>query len=332
MALSRLTLSFDLDAPGHHIGDLRLRWSDNQMPLGYYPIPVISIHGGPGPRVLILGGTHGDEFEGPAAIMRLAQNLTPADLAGQVILIPALNAPALRASARVSPLDGANLNRAFPGDPDGGPTAMLAHYIETVCLPRCAAVIDLHSGGKASVFAPCTLATQTADPALYAQNLALARAFGLPLIWRLGALNDNRSVNSAAERQGIPMIATELGGGGGLDPHLTDQAEAGLRRCLQALGLLPGTCPPRDARIVELAEASDTLYAPATGLFDRALSAGDRVRAGAHAGWFHYVTEPERPSVALQVKADGVVLAHSNRGLVARGDLLLLMARDVAAP
>ena len=185
---SRLQLAIDLDGPGRCIGDLMLRWSDNANPLGYHPIPIISIRGGDGPVVLIIGGTHGDEFEGPAAIMRLAQKLAPDALSGQVILIPALCAPALAAASRVSPLDGANLNRAFPGDPDGGPTAMLAHFVETVLMPRCDAVIDLHSGGMAAFFQPCALATRTADASLYGRNLDLARAFGLPLIWVLGSI------------------------------------------------------------------------------------------------------------------------------------------------
>ncbi|NKB53130.1 MAG: hypothetical protein GKR97_13060 [Rhizobiaceae bacterium] len=152
MPTSRLVLDLDLKAPGKQIGDLMLRWSDNSNPLGYHPIPVISIRGGDGPVMLVTGATHGDEFEGPAAMMRLVQQLNPDELKGQVILIPALNAPALSASSRVSPLDGANLNRAFPGDPDGGPTAMIADFVETELLPLCDAAIDLHSGGKASFF------------------------------------------------------------------------------------------------------------------------------------------------------------------------------------
>ncbi|MFK7765368.1 MAG: succinylglutamate desuccinylase/aspartoacylase family protein [Roseobacter sp.] len=72
MSPTRLMPQIDLSAPGKHVGDLVLPWSDNRVPLGFYPIPVVSIKGGAGPRVLITGGTHGDEFEGPAAIMRLA--------------------------------------------------------------------------------------------------------------------------------------------------------------------------------------------------------------------------------------------------------------------
>jgi predicted deacylase len=325
---SRLQASVDLSAPGRHTGDLMLKYSDNSCPLGYHPIPVVSIKGRDGPVVLITGGSHGDEFEGPAAIMRLAGRLSPADLLGQIILMPALNAPAVSASARVSPLDGANLNRAFPGDADGGPTAMIADYIEGLLL-CCDGAIDLHSGGKASFFAPSALARQTADPGLRAQNLALARAFGLPLIWELGGQNDDRTFNAAAERAGIPMIATELGGGGGVDPAITDAAEAGLIRALTHLGALPGTTELANPRRVEIRSHSHTLHAPADGIFDRAISAGSDVRAGDLAGQFHFVLEPERASKPVVFPSDGFVLAHTARGFVKRGDLLALVAQDV---
>lgn len=329
-AQSRIKMTIDLDAPGRHAGDLMLRWSDNANPLGYYPVPIISIKGGNGPVVLIIGGTHGDEFEGPAAIMRLAQHLSPRTLQGQVILLPALNAPAVAQSSRVNPMDGENLNRAFPGDVDGGPTAMLAHFVETVLMPRCDAVIDLHSGGKASFFQPCALATRTADADLYQRNMALAHAFGLPLIWVLGVNNDNRSINSAAERAGVPAISAELGGGGGSDPAITDQAEKGLMGCLDHLDLIEARTPRHQtARTVEAVSVHHSIYAPATGLFDRAVKAGQGIEAGQRAGWFHFVTEAERPSVTLTFPAPGMILAHSNRGMVHRGDLLALVVSDV---
>ena len=327
---SRLHLTTDLDAPGRNTGDLMLKWSDNSIPLGYHPIPVISLRGKPGPTVVILGGTHGDEFEGPAAILRLLQNLDPSTLTGQVILIPALNAPAMQASARVSPLDGQNLNRAFPGEVNGGPTAMLAHFVETELFAHVDAAIDLHSGGKASVFEPCALAARTDDADLTAANMDLARAFGLPLIWVLGAHNDNRSVNAAAARARIPMIAAELGGGGGVDPDITDLAETGLMRCLRYLGVLPGELPaPTAARCVEIADPLHTVYAPADGLFDRRCAAGQHVATGAPVGALHFPAEPERTPIDLAFSASGYILAHGNRGMVRRGDLLALIVQPV---
>lgn len=308
-----------------------MRWSDNANPLGYHPIPVISIKGGAGPTVLVIGGTHGDEFEGPSAIMRLARRLAPDVVSGQLILMPALNAPAVAASSRVSPLDDGNLNRAFPGDADGGPTAMLAHFVETVLLPRCDAVIDLHSGGKASFFQSCVLATRTADRGLYDRNLELARAFGLPLVWVLGANNDNRSVNSAAERAGVAMIAAELGGGGGSDPDIAEQAERGLLQCLGHLGVLDAPAAPHgEQRRIEIASPLHSLYAPADGLFDRLVRAGQDVEEGQTAGWLHHLSEPDRPSRRLTFPHSGFVLAHTCRGMVRRGEMLALVVRDVA--
>ena len=327
---SSVKLTTDLTAAGRQFGDAMLRWSDNSNPLGYHPVPVISLKGGDGPVLLLIGGTHGDEFEGPSAIMRLVNQLDAAQMQGQVIAIPALNAPALMSSSRVSPLDGANLNRAFPGDFSGGPTAMLAHFLEAEILPRCAAVIDLHSGGKASFFQPCTLPTDTEDRALAAKNMDLAQAFGLPLIWRLGAHNDSRTVNSAAERAGVPMIATELGGGGGVDPTITDQAEAGVMNVMRHLKIVDGELTPATAqRIVEIADPNDSLYASGAGLFDRAIKAGQDVASGDFAGLFHYIGEPERITDRLSLPSDGLILAHTNRGLVSRGELLALVARDV---
>ena len=327
---SRVTLTTNLTQPGRHFGDAMLRWSDNSNPLGYHPVPVVSIRGAPGKTLLLTGATHGDEFEGPSAIMRLIQKLKPEQLTGQVIAIPALNAPALAATSRVTPLDGANLNRAFPGDAAGGPTAMLAHWLESEILPLCDAAVDLHSGGKASFFQPCSLPTNSADPDLARRNMELARAFGLPLIWRLGAHNDARSVNSAAERAGVPMIATELGGGGGVDPDITDQTEAGLMNILRLLGMADGerfAAPPQ--RIVEIADPKHSAYAPATGLFDRATRAGQDVSVGDLLGDFHFITEPERPSIKINAATSGLVLAHSNRGMVNRGELLALIVQDV---
>ena len=279
--MTRLGLTIDLQAPGRQAGDLLIPWSDNRNPLGRYPVPVIALSGRPGPCVLIMGGVHGDEFEGPAAIMRLARDLDPGALSGRLVLIPAVNAPAFAASARCSPLDGGNLNRAFPGDPDGGPTAMIADWLQTRVFPLCDAVIDLHSGGRASVFVPCTLPQLGIDPRQDAANLALARAMGLPVIWQMGAQNDNRSVNAACARAGVPCIAAELAGGGGVDPEATDRAEAGLRRVLQHLGLLaeaPPLPPEANALRVQIVDPADHVMAPARGLFDR------RCRA-ALAGW-----------------------------------------------
>lgn len=330
---SRIRCTIDLNRPGKQVGDLMLRHSDNRQPLGFYPVPVISIANAEGPSVLLIAGVHGDEFEGPAALLRLAHDLQPDDVRGRLIILPALNFPAVEASSRVSPLDDVNLNRAFPGDPNGSPSAMLAHYVEDGLIAQCDAVIDLHSGGKASVFAACSLAADYGDDPLFEKNMELAVAFGAPLVWVLGGFNDDRSVNAAATRKNVAMIAAELGGGGGCDPALTDIAEQGVRRCLHHLGVLQNGPPAGSVpRAIEISGLEQNLYAPRRGLFDRRFSAGDEVAAGQDAGVLHFVDEPDRAPQQLEFSTAGVVLAHGNRGFVERGDMLALVAQDVQPP
>ena len=85
------------------------------------------------------------------------------------------------AGARISPLDSGNLNRAFPGDPEGTPTWQIAHYIESVLLPKCTAWVDLHSGGSSMDYLPFAAFYATGDDKdLDARGDAIMRAFGAP--------------------------------------------------------------------------------------------------------------------------------------------------------
>ncbi|QBY00320.1 succinylglutamate desuccinylase [Rhodophyticola sp. CCM32] len=329
MTKSDIIPTIDLFADGKNIGDLKVKWSDNSVPLGYHAVPIISLRNGDGPVVVMFAGTHGDEFEGPSALMRLVHILDVAALTGQIIIVPSLNFPAMRASSRVSPLDGVNLNRAFPGDPLGGVTEQIAYYVETELLPLADAAVDLHSGGKASVFAACTLATQTEARGLFRRNLDLAKAFGLPLVWILNGMVDYRSLNCAAARAGVPMIATELGGGGGVDPEITNAAESGLYSVLRHVGVLDGDALATPApHLVEIKSDDHNLYATGEGIFDRVVSAGQSVKAGQTAGRLHYISEPERAPETVVFPHSGVVLAHTNRGYVQRGDMLMLVVQD----
>ena len=163
MTKTRLEVNINLHEPGKRAGDILLRWSDNARPLGVYPVPVACIVGKPGPTALLVAGIHGDEFEGPVALSQLIAEIDPDQIEGRLIILPAFNCPAVLASQRTSPLDGRNMNRSFPGDPNGGPTDMLTDFLVSVLLPEADLVIDLHAGGKASIFVTSALASRCED-------------------------------------------------------------------------------------------------------------------------------------------------------------------------
>jgi len=130
-AKSRLYPEIDFDAPGKRTGFLRLPHSVHRSAYGWVPIPIVAIANGTGPRVLLMGGNHGDEYEGQVALGKLIRALDPGEVQGRIIILPSANFPAAMAGSRTSPIDQGNLNRSFPGDPDGGPTAQIAYYIES---------------------------------------------------------------------------------------------------------------------------------------------------------------------------------------------------------
>jgi len=328
--MSRISIDIPLDQPGRYLGRYHIPFSDNSQPYGHFG-PIAVLANGSGPTLLLTGGTHGDEYPGPVAIMRLIQDLDLAAIQGRLILIPALNAPAVRAAMRCSPLDGGNMNRAFPGAVDGGPTAMIADWLMTKILPLADAAIDFHAGGRVTDYAP--LAMVNGGPrSRYGDNLALARAFGTGLIWRLGALNDSRSVNGAAEQAGVPMMACELGGLGDANPAMIRIAHDGALNVMRHLGILQDGRPvPSIAqRMVESVDRANSHIAPHGGLFDPLVEIGTDVQAGDLAGWVRDPFELARAPTEIRFARSGHLAIRGTRGLVSAGDLLFGLVTDIA--
>lgn len=97
--------------------------------MGAIRLPITVIKNGEGPTIFFTGASHGDEYEGPIALSKLSTSLKAEEVQGRVIILPALNLPALRAGTRLSPIDGKNMNRIFPGSRNGTVTELIAHYV-----------------------------------------------------------------------------------------------------------------------------------------------------------------------------------------------------------
>src|SRR6266702_6171464 len=142
-------------------------------------LPIFTvIRNGEGPTALLTGGNHGDEYEGPIALSRLAATLKAADVKGRVIIVPFMNYPAFRAGSRTSPIDHGNLNRSFPGKANGTVTEKIADYFQRYLLPLADYVLDLHAGGRTLDFVPFAAVHVLPDARQQAQCEAAMRAFG----------------------------------------------------------------------------------------------------------------------------------------------------------
>ncbi len=323
---SRIRSEIDFDRDGKQVGFLRLPHSVHRSAYGWIPIPVACIRNGDGPRVLLMAGNHGDEYEGQIALANLLRALDVPDVRGRLIFLSSANFPAAMAGTRTSPIDQGNLNRSFPGSPDGGVTAQIAWYIEHVLLPQCDYVFDLHSGGSSLMYVPSALSRRHADAGRMAHALELLQAFGAPVSYITDAPpGDDLALPAAALRQGVLHMGTELAGGGTLTMTALRIAQDGIRRVLTLIGALAAgtalTATP-GTRLLQVRGPDYFVYAPDSGLFEPLVELGDEVTEGQKAGIIHFHDTPWRePSLAVFQRA-GTVLSKRIPCRTERGDCL----------
>lgn len=316
-----------LDAPGKHHGFLRLPHSRNDSAWGSVMIPITVIRGAEGPTALLTGGNHGDEYEGPVALQQLAWELEPGDVTGRVIILPFMNAPAIRAGTRVSPVDGVNMNRCFPGRPDGSVTQKIAHYIDSALVPLADIVLDYHSGGKTLDFLPYAAAHYLDDADQQAACTAAMRAFGAPWSMMMREIDAVGMFDTAVEGRGKTFVTTELGGGGTVTAVSARIAHRGALNLLRHAGILAGSVEGADdSRMLSMPDDDCFHFATGDGMIQPLADLGDMVAEGQPLARIWPVDRTGVAPVTVTAQRGGLVAARHFPGLVQTGDCLAVIA------
>jgi uncharacterized protein len=329
---TRIFTDVDYEKDGKQIGWLNLPYSVTRSAYGNLAIPVAVIKNGEGPSVLLMAGNHGDEFEGQVGLCTLIRALEPKEIRGRVIIVPGINLPAALASARVSPLDNVNFNRAFPGDPNGTPTYAIAHYVDSVLFPMVSFFLDLHSGGSSLDYVPFVSMRTSGDAALDARAMAALKAFGAPVGMVWAHTLDAGFAQTAALRHGLVSLGGEFGGGGSVSLDGLRIVDRGIRRFLAHAGCIPKESLPTETppatRVVEVRNRDYFVLAPEAGLFEPLVALGDTVAADQASGQVHFVDNPGREPVVARFRASGIVISQRHFGRVERGDCVAHLATD----
>lgn len=330
---SLIRASVDYHADGRQTGVLRLPYSHDRSAYGSIPIPVMVLKNGAGPTVLLTGGNHGDEFEGPVALMDLVRDIDLENVRGRIIVVPALNFPACLAGSRTSPIDGGNLNRSFPGKRDGTPTQILAHYIDTVLFALADYAFDCHSGGASLDYLPILFASRPADPEKKAVQDGLVEAFGAPLMMYVNGFEEDRMMSAAAAKRNVLLLFGEFGGGASANASGVEIVKHGVRRFLDRLGVakFPALEAPAISRKLRFASEELYLFAPRDGLFVRSFELGDQVRAGDVAGRLYDLNAPWLEPECIRFRSAGLAVCLRTFAKVAAGDCLGHLAVDASA-
>lgn len=323
-------LTFDLDMPGVSRGHLVVPGGSDRREL---LLPVFSLNKGEGPRLLVTGGNHGDELEGPLVARRLIEWLQKEQICGRVIVLPVLNPLAVEAWSRNTPLDGLNLNRIFPGRADGSVTQRIADAVFRVLLPMADTVFDLHSFGPRWDFPPAATTHPIADPDLMARTVRMAEAFKLPLtlVWQH---NDTVGMfDIVAQNRGKVFVCAEFGGGT-VGPNNLAIYEAGVRNAIIALGLVEGKAESstfREQKSCQTLEThpSDELKSPAAGIFEPRRSVFDEVKQGDVIGILHSMDSLTAESIDICAPGPSIVLGIASGAHVDANKLVALVARPL---
>ena len=231
-----------------------------------------------GPRILLIAGVHGDEYEGVAALHDIAGELDPQTLNGCVVVVPVANPQAFHAGTRRNPVDFGDLNRAFPGDPSGTITQRLAAVLFEEFVLGSDAFLSLHGWSKEATVIPYAeypLGQGQVVEKSKAAALHLGIEYLHPYVWPAGVLGD------AAIRHGIAAVETEVGGMGTITPEGQDITRSIILRFLEFWGVIrSGTAPPKRAGLRQKIVDHDDIFAGSAGLFRRRVEIGQQVSQG----------------------------------------------------
>ena len=324
-----ITATIPFDQDGQHHGFLQLPYSRDDSAWGSVMIPISVIRRGAGPTALLTGANHGDEYEGPIALQELALTLSPDDISGTVIIVPAFNYPAFRAGTRTSPIDKGNLNRSFPGRADGSVTEKIADYFERTLIPMADIVLDFHSGGKTLDFVPFA-ASHVLDSKQQEQAcMAAVQAFNAPYSVKLLEIDNVGMYDTAVENQGKVFVSTELGGGGSATAKAVAIARKGVRNLLIHAGILKGDSETTPTINLNMPDGDCFVFSEHAGMFEPLVDLGQPINKGdAIARVWSCERNGEEP-VVYHAKRSGILCGRHFPGLVQIGDFMAMVAVPV---
>ncbi len=325
-----ISCSLDFERDGVQHGFLKLPYSRDDSAWGAVMIPLTVVKNGNGPTALLTGGNHGDEYEGPVALSKLAQQLQAEQVCGRVIIVPFMNTPAFHAGTRTSPIDQGNLNRSFPGRPDGSVTEKIADYFRRTLLPLADIVLDIHSGGRTLDFLPFAACHVLPDKGQQARCEAGMQAFAAPYSMRMLELDAQAMYDTAAEEQGKVFVTTELGGGGTSTAKSVAMAERGVRNLLIHAGILAGDMEQGETTLLDMPDGDCFIASEHDGLLEMCRDLGETVSQGEVIARIHDIRRTGSAPVEYRARRSGLLAARHFPGLVQCGDTLAVIA-DVLA-
>ncbi|MBG6233528.1 putative deacylase [Pedobacter sp. CAN_A7] len=277
-----------------------------------------------GPKLLILAGVHGDEYEPILAAIELSVILKEKLKKGTVQIVPVVNKSAYKAGTRCG-TDELDLARSCPGHLSGSSTMQDAANVSNMIL-ECDYLIDLHTGGQLFDLFPLAGYMLHPNKPVLVEQRKMAKAFGLPLVWGTDPLPEGRTL-SVARDANIPAIYVEYGGPGPVRELIVDSYINGCLNVLAHFDMLTDYNPEgKDIKYTVEDNEPDSgflqqkMLSPADGIFVPKVSVGEIVKKDQL--WGLIYTWPLNEIHKVYADADGLVLFIRNQPRVNKDESL----------
>jgi predicted deacylase len=319
----------DYEKNGKQFGMLGVPQSFNMSGWATVYVPICVIKNGDGPTALISGGNHGDEYEGQVSLMNLSREIQPEQIQGRVIMIPMLNRPASESGTRLSPIDGKNMNREFPGVRNNTITGIIAHYVANALLPMADLVVDIHSGGRTGHFYPSVNMHHVANTEQMKKMIDAGMAWGAPYVFIYRDVGGEGLYPSYAESLGKVTLGTEIGSAAQFGKEMLHITTRGIKNVLKHTGILEGNIekPPKEPEVVGAEEREDYIMAPVSGLFEPFFELLDPVKAGDKIGQVHSQELPFNDPYPVYARTSGFIISRCSCPLRRQGEYLATVVR-----
>ncbi len=274
-------------------------------------IPVSVIKGSNGPVVCMIAGQHGIELTGIYSVQKLAMDIDPNEVNGTLIIIPIGNPPAVIVQSRNSPIDSLNMNRQFPGNPNGQPTSVLAYKLFKHILVKSNILFDIHSGGVGEYLCHGRV--------IYKELLDLAKNlnFGIYHIIpkKRGTLLYTATINN------IQAISIEAGEGRRVSLKQSELLIEGIKNFLRSQRILNGKAEINKEQTVF--RDYTVVRAQESGFLDLKVSLGQEIKEGDVLANIFKVHPPKFSQVFSPVT--GKILYRRTDSLLNEGDTIVRM-------
>ncbi len=270
-----------------------------------------------GPTLLLNAAVHGNEVVGVEVVRKIVDEIDPNALSGNLVVVPIVNPMAFTSGLRWDPYDNIDMNRIFPGDPEGTMTERVAYSFFTIFAERADYIIDLHSAEFPDELIPHIRIRVDRPTRPY---LDLVASTGINAVWKGPSVKG--MLQTQAFLRKVPCVTIEIGAAGIITKADVLVGTTAVKNVMAVLGMIDGQASIPDRQIL-LQSNESWVRSPFGGIFKPAITLGQFVKQGDIIG--DIIDPTSYKTEDIESPLSGIVTGVSHQPIVRSGTRLAMV-------